>query len=55
MKLVGLRKFILTVLGLLCFTVILFVHETVDPFWLGLGLALLLTPTAIANVFEHLK
>lgn len=51
---IGLRKFTLTVIGLASFTMLLMLHETIDPFWLGLGLGVLLSPQAIANVFEHL-
>ena len=47
------KNFILTFAALIIFFIVLFFKE-IDPLWLGLGLAILLTPAAVANVFEHL-
>lgn len=46
------RKFWITLAGLASFTAIMIV-STVDPFNLGLGLGMLITPTSIANALEH--
>lgn len=47
------RKFWLTMAGLIAFTLIMLSSETINPFNLGMGLGFLLTPTAVANLFEH--
>ena len=52
MKLEGNRKFYLAVLGIVSYTIIM-ITQTVDPFNLGLGLGLMLSPSMMANAFEH--
>ena len=52
MKLEGNRKFYLAVLGIVSYTTIM-ITQTVDPFNLGLGLGLMLSPSMMANAFEH--
>ena len=47
------RKFWLTFTGLVSFTVIMIISQGIDPFNLGMGLGLLITPAAVANAFEH--
>jgi len=46
------RKFWLTLAALTSFTIVM-IMASVDPFNLGLGLGALLSPTSIANAFEH--
>ena len=47
------RKFWLTFAGIVVFGVIMFHSPIIDPFNLGMGLGLLITPMAFANAAEH--
>ena len=48
------RKFILAILGMVCYTGIMVMGQfAIDPFALGLGLGLFMAPTAAANAYEH--
>lgn len=49
----NLRKFFLTLAGLIGYVLIMLVNANVDPMNLGLGIGFMLTPTAVANAFEH--
>ena len=49
----GLRKFIISLVAIVVYGVILAKSPQIDPLGLGLGLGFLITPTAVANVFEH--
>lgn len=53
--LVGLRKFILAVLLIVSFTVLMFFQKVSDPFELGLGLGLLISPIIAGNVSEYIN
>ncbi|HEY4721447.1 MAG TPA: hypothetical protein VII92_06345 [Anaerolineae bacterium] len=48
------RKFWLTESGLAAFMVIMLIRSSISPLELGIGIALLLTPTAAANAMEWL-
>jgi hypothetical protein len=49
----GSRKFLLTVLGLISFTLISCISGSIDFISLGLGVGFILTPNMAANAFEH--
>lgn len=51
----GLRKFLITIASLVTFTIVMLNGDGINPFNLGLGLGLLIAPTSIANIFEHMK
>ena len=48
---IGKRRFLLTLSGLLAYTLIMLINA-VDPFNLGLGIGLLLTPHAVSKFGE---
>jgi hypothetical protein len=50
---VGSRKFWQTILGLVIYGILMVQNPHIDAFNLGLGIGSLLTPTAMANIFEH--
>ena len=51
----GLRKFFITMASLVTFAIVMLNGNDINPFNLGLGLGLLIAPTSIANIFEHMK
>ena len=51
----GLRKFIMSMFGLVCFAGILILGKgNIDPLSLGVGLGMVMAPTAAANAVEHM-
>ena len=49
---IGNRRFLLTLAGILSFTAVMLVNANIDPFNLGLGIGLLLTPQAVSKFGE---
>lgn len=49
----NLRKWSLTVISLISYSVIMVINHQVEPMALGLGLGFLLTPAMAANAMEH--
>jgi len=49
------RKFWLTMVSLLGMIGIILIHPTIDPFNLGMGLGLALSPMAASNAYEHMS
>ena len=53
-KILGWRRFLLSFSGVISYTLIM-LYQNVDPFNLGLGLGLLLTPHAVTKFSEALS
>ena len=52
----GQRKFIMTTIALTFFTLIMALGKhLVDPLALGIGMGMLMAPTAAANAVEHMS
>lgn len=49
---IGKRRFLLTLYALTIFGIVLVVNGNIDPFVLGLGLGLLLTPHVVSKFAE---
>lgn len=49
----GIRKFLITISALIVFGVIMVSCDNINPFSLGMGIGMLITPTSIANIYEH--
>ncbi len=47
------RKTIWTITALGSFLTIMIINPTIDPFQLGMGIGLILSPTSVANAIEH--
>jgi len=47
------RKTIWTIAALGSFLTIMIINPSIDPFNLGMGIGLMLSPTSVANAIEH--